>query len=70
MDALDGATRGSRPDYNPSAPVTVNTTVKADFSGAKFTSETDIDQMIEKMAAKMEEVAMKATTRAIGNRRT
>jgi len=70
MDALDGATRGSRPTYNQAGPITIAPVVKADFSGAKFTSETDIDQMIEKMAAKMEEVAMRATKRAIGNRRT
>lgn len=71
MEALDGATRGSSPAYNQAGgPITIAPVVKADFSGAKFTSETDIEQMLDKMAAKMEEVAMRTTKRAIGNRRT
>ena len=70
MEALDGAARGSRPVYSQAGPITINPTVKNDFAGAHFSSEVDIDKMIDRMSRQMESVAIKAVTRAIGQGRT
>ncbi len=73
MRALDGAVGspgGATAASYPTGPVTISPVVKADFTGARFTSDTDIEKMLDRMAEKMEEVAMRATKRAIGNRRT
>ena len=73
MDALDGAAaRSASGGAGPGAPtsITVNPTVRADFTGTHFSSDIDIDKMLDKMSRKMESVAIKAVTRAIGQGRT
>lgn len=71
MDALDWASRGSRPAYDQAGgPITIAPVVKADFSGAHISSDIDIDRMLDKMSKKMETVALKTVTRAIGQGRT
>jgi len=73
MSALDGAAaRSASGGAGQGAPtsITINPTIKNDFAGAHFSSDIDIDRMLDKMSRQMESVALKTVTRAIGQGRT
>ena len=72
MGALDVATRsaGSGAGQGQAGPITVNSTVTADFTGARFDSDIDIEKMLDQMSKKMEKVAKDSVGRAIGQGRT
>lgn len=72
MSALDVATRSASGGAGQGAPtsITVNPTIKNDFAGAHFSSDVDVDRMLDKMSRQIESVAIKAVTRAIGQGRT
>jgi len=73
MRALDGAVGsagGATAAPYPTGPVTINPVIRNDFSGAKFSSDIDIEAMLKKMESRIEAISLRAAQRAIGNRRT
>ena len=72
MDALDGAAArsASGASQGTHTSIAITPTVKVDLTGARFSSDVDIDKMLDKMSRQMESVALKTVTRAIGQGRT
>lgn len=73
LGALDGAVGSAgraTAGFSQAAPVTVNASVNADFNGARFASDIDIEEMLKKMEKRLIPACTTAIARQIGQGRT